>query len=99
MRGQTSEPSSPKDAPGRYVIEYDRIPVTMDYSRRSDVLGKLSKGTTVTVVEVHTQLEEGRTRARLQEPVSGWISLRYPAGGDIYAYPAPAAEIGTAEQA
>lgn len=64
------------DVPGKYCIVHDEtfLSRTLDVPTEQDVLGILSAGTLVHVVEVVTNEFEKRVRGKVQTP-EGWISL------------------------
>jgi hypothetical protein len=75
--GTNGNKSGEKDVlekPGIYVVTHDGAMVSADLSKNSAVVGKLTLGTNVEVVEVVNNQEDKRIRAKIKSP-EGWISL------------------------
>lgn len=62
-------------SPGKFVIVKSDLPVNEQASRTSPVVASLTAGALVDVVEILSELHDGRLRARIGEP-AGWISLK-----------------------
>jgi len=64
-----------EESPGVYYIRRSAVIVTTDLKCRFGVVGELSRGRKVEVLEVATLQNEQLVRGRIEEPHNGWISL------------------------
>jgi len=62
-------------AMGKYIVEIDGLRVNKEFSRFSDMVQTLARGTKIKILEISDKEEKGRVRARIQDP-AGWISYR-----------------------
>jgi len=68
------------DTIGEHIVDYDGLPVNKEFSRNSDVVQTLAQRAKINVLEIGETKDEGRVRARIQDP-AGWISYR---NGGVY---------------
>eukprot|EP00928_Gymnodinium_smaydae_P047037 TRINITY_DN31378_c0_g1_i1.p1 TRINITY_DN31378_c0_g1~~TRINITY_DN31378_c0_g1_i1.p1 ORF type:complete len:327 (+),score=80.73 TRINITY_DN31378_c0_g1_i1:85-1065(+) len=74
---KASSPFATNEAPGRFAVTREGLPVNAEFSRESPEVTTLAEGTEIRIAEVPLKLDTGcRVRARLEEPVAGWITLR-----------------------
>lgn len=93
QQGSRVAAERPADAPGFYtVIKESGIMPTM-LTAKSYLIGKLSVGQVINVVEIVHCEEERRVRARIEEPFTGWISLLNMDNGTRWAVPGNQAHI------
>jgi len=64
-----------EDMIGKHTVEIDGLRVNKEFSRFSDMVQTLARGTKIKILEISDKEEKGRVRARIQDP-AGWISYR-----------------------
>merc|ERR1719160_1507563 len=83
----------PKDAPGPYTVIKEAGIMPTLLTAKGYLIGQLSVGQVINVVEVVHLEEERRVRARIEEPFTGWISLLNMDNGTRWAVPGNQAHI------
>merc|ERR1712232_987052 len=71
----TSNTDPEKQAVGQYLLTHDGVIVSELMSRTSKELSKLAKNCVVEVSEIVRSSSDERVRAKIVEPLEGWISL------------------------
>lgn len=65
---------SQAEGPGTYTVQYDQTKVSSTLELSNQIVGTLSKGAKIEIVEVVERPQDKRIRGRLTSP-AGWISL------------------------